>query len=508
MTDKDFAEFELLLQDMVAKKKDISSAVYNEWMREKGKRDLFFLNTQILGYDLCVKRIQGSWDKIVDADYKRVLLMVAREHYKTMYVTVGKTIKNLINDNNIRQLLVSATLEEAKGFLRAIQDHLQHNRKFIDIYGDYTELSSKWTETSIVVNRSKRGVKEPSIHVMGVEGNIVGDHYDFGIVDDPCNLDDAESPSIREKKKRWFRKLPPILKRMIVIGTPWHYNDLYAEIQEREALRETQGKEKRWYIVKRPAILENGEPYFPEQFTLKKLDDLKDEMLADYTSQYLLDPVPKGEGDFNSDWLIEYTDMPENVTTYQVIDLASSQSKRADFFVIFTVGVTKSNDIYIKNIFRKRIKFTPQTKKIKQYYHFHKPIKIWIDEEGYQKVMGQYMETDDFGKLLPLKGVPRTKGEKTDKIAGISPVMEKGVIHIPRGAKWVQDFKDEVDRFPKGHDDQLDCLYMLITMLQSKKSKFLFGFPNESKSFDKNKAVPLSERGQSEPVSSIYFPHD
>jgi len=226
MTDKEFAELEKNIQRMGDSTPD---EPYYLWMAEKGKRDLFFLNTVILGYDLCVRHVHREWDEIIHKDNDRILLMAPRKHFKTMYVTVGYSIQNLINDRNVRILLVSAILDEAKGFLRAIKDHLEQNQLFRQLYGDYTDLSSKWTESSIIVSRDKRGLKEPTIQAMGVLGNIVGDHYELGIVDDPVNIEDAESHTVRERKKRWFQKLPPILQRMIFIGTPWHYDDLYAD---------------------------------------------------------------------------------------------------------------------------------------------------------------------------------------------------------------------------------------------------------------------------------------
>jgi len=81
------------------------------------------------------------------------------------------------------------------------------------------------------------------------------------------NYENKENKKQREKTKRWFYKtLTPIIKpeknkKIIVIGTRKHANDLHQELSENEQY------ETRIY----KAIDENERPLWKEKFTLEKL---------------------------------------------------------------------------------------------------------------------------------------------------------------------------------------------------------------------------------------------
>lgn len=47
--------------------------------------------------------------------------------------------------------------------------------------------------------------------------------------------------------------------------------------------------------------------------------------------------------------------------------------------------------------------------------------------------------------------------------AAQSTLVESGRVWIPEGASWIEEFKREVNAFPRGaHDDQLDALAQLL----------------------------------------------
>lgn len=54
-------------------------------------------------------------------------------------------------------------------------------------------------------------------------------------------------------------------------------------------------------------------------------------------------------------------------------------------------------------------------------------------------------------------------GSKEDRIAAQSTLIEGGRVFIPASAPWIEEFKREVNAFPRGaHDDQLDALAQLL----------------------------------------------
>lgn len=61
--------------------------------------------------------------------------------------------------------------------------------------------------------------------------------------------------------------------------------------------------------------------------------------------------------------------------------------------------------------------------------------------------------------IIPIDPV----GSKEDRIAAQSTLIEGGRVFIPASAPWIEEFKREVNAFPRGaHDDQLDALAQLL----------------------------------------------
>ena len=54
-------------------------------------------------------------------------------------------------------------------------------------------------------------------------------------------------------------------------------------------------------------------------------------------------------------------------------------------------------------------------------------------------------------------------GVEQNGLAAQSSLVESGRVFIPESAPWIEEFKREVNAFPRGaHDDQLDALAQLL----------------------------------------------
>ena len=115
-----------------------------------------------------------------------------------------------------------------------------------------------------------------------------GMHYDLIIVDDPHSQNNVTNYDQIEKVRSWYRLLLSMLEpkgHIMVIGTRWDYQDLYATI-ETELSTE-------YDILVRPAITPEGELFFPSRLDEEFLEEQRKEQ-GEYifSAQYLLNPVP------------------------------------------------------------------------------------------------------------------------------------------------------------------------------------------------------------------------
>jgi predicted phage terminase large subunit-like protein len=69
---------------------------------------------------------------------------------------------------------------------------------------------------------------------------------------------------------------------------------------------------------------------------------------------------------------------------------------------------------------------------------------------------------------LPIK----PKGDKVIRMNAHTARIEAGLIHLPRRAPWVEEFRKEIMSFPAGkHDDQIDALSQALDRAFSPKPK-------------------------------------
>ena len=261
--------------------------------------DLYNFARSILGYTRLERNPHLYWARELDNWHPRSLWLEPRHTYKSTLFTKSYPIWRLFWDPNLRILLVNATAENAEAFLNEIVGHYLRNEKLISIYYrcfNVPPLDLLAAKTkSIVLNTRKRNYSEPSIATVGALGNLVSAHYDLIIVDDLCNIDDRESPSIREKKKRWFQDLVSVLSpdgELLVVGTHWHFDDVYSFIIDE--INPQLPEDARYYVQRESCYTSDGPtPRFPHILPSKKLQALrveKGELL--FACQYLNRPIP------------------------------------------------------------------------------------------------------------------------------------------------------------------------------------------------------------------------
>ncbi len=209
----------------------ISTSINPNKSREELLKDLFIFSKEILGYNM-LGSIHLQWfEALLNNNF--LLLLSPRSHLKSTAVTVAFALWRLTQNPNLRILILNEILGNAQNFLREIKQHITSNQKFKERFGSWDMAASRWTETSIIIPRNKI-IKEPSISVCGVLGTVLSLHCDLVILDDPISDKNSFTQPQRSKVSNWFRNVVlPMLEpsgQMVMVGTRWHFQDLYSEI--------------------------------------------------------------------------------------------------------------------------------------------------------------------------------------------------------------------------------------------------------------------------------------
>jgi len=410
-----------------------------------------------------VMPFHGAWLKF-QLDNSRTLILAPRGHGKSTICTVAYSLFSLLNNCNLRVLIVSNTKSQSYGFLSQIRVHLESNPKLLQLYGP--QRGEPWSQGRLSLSRKSLRSKEANITAMGVCGPIISKHYDIIILDDVVDEQIARSQGMREKLLVWFYKtLMPCLEpegALHILGTRYHFLDLYGHLLTHDfkenflafrALNETaQGVVALW----------------PEKFPVELLEQKRrDSGPAIFNSQYQNDVEMMKGSIFKQEWLRFYDRAPHALQIIIGVDLAISTRTTADYFALVVAGRdSRSGSIYLLREFRDRISFSSQVRMVCEQYRAWtpRPLRVVVEANGYQEAFCQKLRE----KGLPVKSVTRVR-DKITRAYHLQARVESGELLFPRSG--CADLIEELVLFPQAsHDDLFDALELVVAQFKLAES--------------------------------------
>lgn len=450
-------------------KKEFYSTHYYEFVRDilAPESDLYEpLHRQVC--DFVMKNIET----------KKLLILLPRGSFKSSVVTVGYSLFRILNNQNERILIGNATYPIATQFLGQIKNHLQRNERLKKIFGNFAEDADQWREDKIFIGgKTAYTSKDPTVWAQGVAANVVGSHFDIAVLDDLVSDVNIGTKDQIEKVKQYYRGVLDLVdpsktghQRVIIIGTTWHWDDLYAWLQETPEMREN------FAVLRLPAYtgeFRKGELLFPSRLSWDILERKKrDQGSYHFSAQYMLDPIPEENQIFRSPFKkYEETDIRGlELRKFVTVDPAISEKKEADYSAMVCVGVDKNNTWYILDIWRDKVQPKALIDQIFFWNEKWKPITIGIETVAFQKAL-QYFINDEMKKrnqFIPIKELKHADTSKDERIRGLQPRYEVGSIFHPERylIPNIEYLEDELLRFPKAkHDDVLDATASMLELV-------------------------------------------
>jgi phage terminase large subunit-like protein len=457
-------------------------------------RNFWAFSKEVVGWkDLEEALHKDLCDRMQEHSDKKRLLLIPRGHLKSSVVTVGYSLWRIAQNPKIRILIANGTYEMAVTFLAQIKQHLEKNKAFIELFGDLTNKTEKWSENQITVKREDSyDVKEPTVTAFGIGGNLVSQHYDLIIGDDVVNRDNIHTPDRMYQVKMFYKDVQdlvdnPTESEIIFIGTRWHEADLYGQLLDPENPENHQ-----YYIYQRTAVegdyrfvknpntglfeISGGDIIFPRKFSRQGLESLLNgKGIGEFSAQYMNNPVPSETATFKHEFkYYEPEDMRGvEMYTFCTIDPAfydpKSKTVDLDYAVFMVISVDGDNNWYIKDIVRERM--TPydiieMTFHIDTMYH---PKTIGLETTAYQKILGHMLRDEmktrnQFLYITELKHAGGHAKSKADRIQGLEPRYAMGSIFHNQYVRNIAILEDELRRFPRSKTD--DCIDALASMLE------------------------------------------
>lgn len=472
-----------------------------EWgeYRNKARRDLFYLATEVLGYALvpevhkpvCSFFLQPDPDRgLYDQDGTRSrLLLDPRGHFKTT-IDIAHCIQLILNFPDIRILIVSGVLELAQRMLNEIKYHFTANDRLRNLFPEIAVKSSNAGLKSEFTSPTRLNgrLREPTVSVSTIDSVKAGSHFDWIKFDDVVNEVNSQNKDQIQACIDGFMHFSPILEPggfKDVIGTRYDYSDLYGWIIDNN-------NDNEWAVMQRAAcslpMMKNSKILFPrdargqERFSYKILNDIRQRDPYLFNCQYLNDPTPTDDTHFPMQLikdafkpsiqilpLFYNTDLMGRKTyragsVFCTWDLAFSEEKQADF----TCGVAGLYDrlgrLFIVDLVLGRFSPYDLVKEVVGMALRWRPFlnRIAIEKNSGAPLLELGL-TPEFNRLnfYPyVEWVPTNpKRTKQERILGLNPLLKQNRLFFSSDLPHKDDLIKQFTRFPNfSHDDIPDAI--------------------------------------------------
>lgn len=310
----------------------------------------------------------------------------------------------------------------------------------------------------------EHGLKQNgAYYAVGVGGPLTGRGAHLLLIDDPVkNREDAESEVIRKKTKDWYtstaytRLMPG--GRIVIIQTRWHEDDLAGWLQIEHA-------HEGWVVLNLPAISEEGEALWPEQYDITALEKIKRALPPrDWSALYQQSPSPETGDYFKREWIHLMNHVPDRDTMTRVggSDYAVT-SNGGDFTVHGVLGLDPEGNPWLLDVWREQASSDRWVEAFCDLVLKWKPVG-WAEETGQIKSgVGPFLTRAQLqkGAYVAREQFP-TRGDKAVRAQSFRGLIATKGLYMHKDAPWVSDLISEMMSFPVGvHDDQVDMLGLI-----------------------------------------------
>lgn len=317
-----------------------------------------------------------------------------------------------------------------------------------------------------------KGEQGGGYYAVGVGGTPTGQGANLIIIDDPIrSAADADSQLVRDNLWEWFTetmytRLEPG-GSILITATRWHDDDLSGRL-----LKQSRDGGEQWEHTHLPAINDQNEPLWPTRWSLPALQRIRAAVGSRaWAAQYQGTPTLESGSIVKKHWLLPYEVRPHNLRVIQSWDTAYETAKHNDYSVCVTLGYN-GYERFIIDVYREKLEYPDLKRMIRSMYLRYRPQAILMENASAGRSIVQdnndarEMASDRL-PIIPVT-VPTIRNWKEVRIQELTPVFESGRVRVPTVATWLDEFTDELTRFPLGsHDDQVDAIGQALYYLEN-----------------------------------------
>lgn len=311
-----------------------------------------------------------------------------------------------------------------------------------------------------------------------IGGTLTGRGGDIIIIDDPIKPDEALSDTVRNGVNEWFAST--LASRLndkkrgaiITLMQRLHQYDLAGMLIETGD----------WDELSLPAIApedasipltrrqvhhrKTGDVLHPAREPYEALMDIKRLQGSIYfAAQYQQQPVPAEGNMIRAEWLKHYENTPTTTDgggrIVQSWDTASKEGLFTDWSVCIT-ALIRGQQVFVLDVWRQRVEFPALRGAAIDLARHHRANVMLIEDQASGTQLLQTLRNEE-PRGVPVPTARRPEADKRTRLAGVTAMIERGQLHLPKEAPWLGEFMRELLGFPSlPKDDQVDALSQLL----------------------------------------------
>lgn len=450
-------------------------------VKNASAESFYFFSKTVLGFSLLTSRTHKRWADELQAKWLECDFFARLKPRGTFKTTLYGEAFILwvwaVYSPQIRFFYTSAN----KTLLEEVSAHLD---SFIDfdsesLYAFVFDIrrdkqARKNTNTIFNITGRDAGTKGSSLMFRTAGGSTNGVHPHFIIIDDPMDKADRESETVREKKKRWYDSLHPLLvpfrlkvddkiysiQKMMFIATRWHLDDLANHVRT---------KNNDWDFEVEGVYDDDGKPRYPEFFGEEEIDKKRRSIdRIFFACQYLNNPLPEGVQIFSLEQLSFMR--PDQYETTQGSNFCffdpSKGKKGSDYPAVIWVNLLNGRKVFFDAI-DKRVELSALVKLIAERNKIHKT-RMMVYETNGTSLVGEALEAAHkaIGYPMHIEGINETRN-KYERIICMEPSLYDGSWHFRTDYETAYpELMNQLIFFPAwSHVDFPDIIEKAITYL-------------------------------------------
>ena len=339
----------------------------------------------------------------------------------------------------------------------------------------------RWQSDRLDVVRS-RWERTPSMMASGTNASVTGFHFDWLIFDDLVYAENVGTAEMREKTLTYFKQCMALLRkggRVLVIGTRWHWDDMYGTLIDPEGP---------YAGMVESLVLQSGyqtgEPIYPVNdrvpkcgFDMERLE-LKRQSMGDYEfwCQYENHPRREGSASFHESQILRYeytidgqfpTSEERNYAYFTAVDPNHTTNSANDYGVVATIAVDSAGHVWVVDLWRGHPTIKGLIDQMFDHVERWGSAAVAWESVGFQsqaeaEIREQMEQRDQWFTLVPMKRGPLIT--KHNRCLKLQPIVEAGMFHVKRGELGDELIKEMVNLRQWKNDDLIDAVTDAFTV--------------------------------------------